>query len=228
VGGIMAGTALLKQSELKTILVDFNKYSTAVAQFNKQYGGLPGDLLDATNYWGDDNAVCADAAVTNGTPGTCNGDSDGDMSDGAEPYRAWQQLFLANYIGGNFTGVASAGGAVPNTNVPDSNITSAGWSFGNKAATVANANDFDQALSNYLAIGRPIAAALTQAAAITPRDAWQVDTKLDDGMPGLGRIMTRKPAALAGCATSDVDATATYTMTSESIACSLNMSLTLK
>jgi prepilin-type N-terminal cleavage/methylation domain-containing protein len=227
VGGIMAGTGMLKQSELKSATAEYSKYSAAVAQFNQQYGGLPGDLLDATNYWGDDNAACADATVTDGTPGTCNGDSDGDMSDGDEPYRAWQQLVLANFISGSFTGVISGGGAVPGTNTPKSAISSAGWSFGNKATTAANANDYDNGLSNFLALGAPIASALTQAAAITPQDAWQVDTKFDDGSPSLGRIMTRKPAALTNCASSAVDATATYNRPFTGIACSLNMSLTL-
>ena len=228
VGGIMAGASLIKLSELQSIISDYSKYSAAVNKFTQQYEGLPGDLLDATNYWGDDDTTCADATVTNGTPGTCNGDNDADMSDGDEPYRAWQQLALANYITGSFTGVASAGGALPGTNVPKLTRSTTGWSFGFKAATSADANDFDTDLSNFLAIGAPISGAITQASAITPQEAWQIDTKLDDGMPGLGRIITRKPTVLTNCATSDVDATATYNRTFNDKACSLNMSLTLK
>lgn len=228
VGGIMVGASLLKQSELQTVTSDFGKYSNAVAQFNQQYGGLPGDLLDATNFWGDDNAVCADATVTNGTPGTCNGNSNANMSDGAEPYRAWQQLLLANMVSGSFTGVASGGGAVPGTNVPKSRVSNAGWSFGFKAATSANANDYDGDLNNFLAIGTPIVGGITQAAALTPQEAWQIDKKLDDGAPALGRIMARKPAALPNCATSAVDATATYNLTNTSITCNLNISVTFK
>jgi prepilin-type N-terminal cleavage/methylation domain-containing protein len=228
VGGIMGGSALLRQSEMQTVVADFSKYSTATAQFSAQYGGLPGDILDATDYWGDDNAACADAAVTNGTPGTCNGNNNGNMSESAEPYRAWQQLVLANLISGNFTGVASGGGAVPGTNVPKSRISNTGWSFGYKAVTASNANDYDQGIANFLAVGGPISGGITQAPSLKPRDAWGVDAKLDDGMPALGRIITRKPAALANCATSATDASATYNLTYDSAACSLNMSLTMK
>lgn len=236
VGAVIGGNSLMKQSELQSVLSDYSRYTTAVAQFRQQYGGLPGDLLDATNFWGDDNANCADAAVTDGTPGTCNGDGDADMSDAtsavrAEAYRAWQHLMLAKYIEGNFTGSAGGGGnthSVIGTNVPKSRIQGAGWSFSYKAATAANAAQYDQELLNFLAFGKSVTNGLTQAAVITPSDAWQVDTKVDNGMPGTGRVVTLKTTQLANCATSDTDATATYNRTYTSPACSLNMSLTLK
>lgn len=39
VGGVLAGTSMLKQSELQTVISDYTKYSTAIAQFTQQYGG---------------------------------------------------------------------------------------------------------------------------------------------------------------------------------------------
>ena len=88
--------------------------------------------------------------------------------------------------------------------------------------------DYDGDLNNFLAIGTPIVGGITQAAALTPQEAWQIDKKLDDGAPALGRIMARKPAALPNCATSAVDATATYNLTNTSITCNLNISVTFK
>lgn len=231
IGAVIGGQSMLKQSEMQTVISDYTKYSNSVEKFRKQYGSLPGDMIDATNFWGDDAVNCPDAAVTDGSPGTCSGNGNEDISDGVEPYRAWQQMVLAEYIRGNFSGLAIASGAVPGKNVPRSSITNAGWSFGYKADTTSApiASQYNEDLGNFLSIGAPItASALTQAAALTPSEAWQVDTKIDNGLPGLGRIVTLKPAVLTNCATSAVDATATYNLTYERVACSLNISLRLK
>ncbi|MFZ4541606.1 MAG: hypothetical protein ACOYNL_07340, partial [Rickettsiales bacterium] len=49
---------------------------------------------------------------------------------------------------------------------------------------------------------------------LTPKQAFMVDTKYDDGMPGLGTIVAPKNSAVGSCVTSDVAATATYVTTS--------------
>lgn len=251
IGGIIASTSILKRTEMQTVLNDYSNYSTAVAQFRQQYGGYPGDIHDATSFWGDDSTICADGNVTNGSPGTCNGDSNGDMSDFAasgcrfadgtttarceEPYRAWQHLVLGEFIKGYYTGTTpttGTNGVVLGTNVPKSHIDQAGWSFGYKADTTSApvADQYNQGLSNFLAFGAVVAAsAQTQGAALTPTDAWNVDKKIDDGKPGTGRVVTMKPAFQTNtCADSATDATAIYNVSDTSTQCSLNMSLTLK
>lgn len=232
IGAVIGGTSLLKQSELQTVISDYTKFTAAAAQFRQQYGGHPGDILDATNFWGDDSTACADAGVTDGTPGTCNGNGDGDIADANEPYRAWQHLVFAKLIQGNYTGVTGGGGgshSIIGTNVPKSKIQAAGWSFWYKNGT-GTADEYDQELLNYLAFGASIANSLTQGAAITPTDAWQVDTKVDNGMPGTGRVVSMKPAFLANCSLNPgpADSNASYNRTFAGAACGLNMSLTLK
>lgn len=232
-GGVLGGASLLRQSEMQTIVSDYTKYSTAVSQFTRQYGGQPGDLLDATNYWGDDSSNCADAAVTNGTPGTCNGDGNGQILQNgvaatrSEPFRAWQHLQLAKYIDGNYTG--ETGGiyaatdltAALGTNAPKSRITNAGWTIFYKGPTSADAAYFDQDLKNFLMFGAPVGNNLTRGAAITPSEAWQVDKKIDDALPHTGRVATLKPAVLANCTTGGT----AYNLTDASKACSLMMSI---
>jgi prepilin-type N-terminal cleavage/methylation domain-containing protein len=241
VGAVLAGSSLLRQSEMQTIVSDYTKYSTAVAQFTRQYGGQPGDLLDATNYWGDDNTNCPDAAVTNGTPGTCNGNGNGQIitATGAvganmnEPFRAWQHLQLANYIDGSYTGITAGviGGsdlvAAFGVNAPKSRITNAGWTmFHYSAVDVANKYSLD--IGNLLMFGATNNNKLTRNPAITPSEAWQVDKKIDDALPAFGRVVTLKPVFLANCATSAVDATAEYKLTDNSKACSLMMAIPTK
>lgn len=239
-GALFGGQQLLKQSELQTITSDYSKYTTAVSQFRQQYGGLPGDILDATNFWGDDNGACADGNIDNGSPGTCNGNNDSAISTiagtgcifsdstttaaCAEPYRAWQQLMLAKLIEGNFSGTGAT--AAPGTNVPKGKLLNTGWTFGYKAATSGDADWYDQDLSNFLAFGtvpNP-ATVLTQGAALTAEEAMQIDKKMDDSMPSTGRVIAMKPAFSANCVNGSVE----YNRTAKGPNCNLNMSLTSK
>jgi prepilin-type N-terminal cleavage/methylation domain-containing protein len=52
VGGVLVGSELIKQSELSSIATEYNLYSQAVNTFELKYNGLPGDLKDATEYFG--------------------------------------------------------------------------------------------------------------------------------------------------------------------------------
>lgn len=236
VGAVSIGSSLLRHSEVQTIISDYSKYSTAFAQFSQQYGGQPGDLLDATNYWGDDNTNCADAAVTNGTPGTCNGDGNGQVigvgtaATRNEPFRAWQHLQLANYIDGTYTG--ETGGtfgstdltASMGTNAPKSRITNAGWTFYYKGPTSGDATYFDTDMKNLLMFGSPSGNNLTRGAIITPGEAWQVDKKIDDALPHTGSVVTFKTSVLANCTTGGT----AYNLTYADKACSLLMTIPVK
>ena len=228
VGGVMAGNSLLNQSKLQSAIANYTTYAAATAQFKQQYGGLPGDLLDATNYWGDDAAVCPDAAVTDGTPGTCNGDGNNIIyGSTVEALRAWQHLQLAKLITGTFTGYPTA--AIGGT-LPASRIRGAGWSFSYNTDVLGGADWYNQNLNNFLAFGSSCFGG-TYCGGITPSEAFWVDKKIDDGIPSTGRVITMKPSPspyTPYCTTSAVDASAAYNLSYASKACSLMMSLTGK
>ena len=242
VGTVIGSTQLIKQSQMQTVISDYTKYTAAAAQFQQQYGGPPGDIIDASNYWGTDSTYCT-VAATDITGGTCNGDGDGKIytaqiittiPNTSEPYRAWQQLVLAKLIDGNFSGVTVTGGAtnsVPGTNVPASRITGAGWSFYNNTALVGNTDWYAQDLGNILIFGGVISNSLNQGAVLTTNEAWQIDRKIDDGLPAFGRIVALKPSPSTitpYCTTDVVDANAVYDQGSRGVYCSLAMSLTTK
>src|ERR1700754_5054766 len=80
VGGVLAGQSLIRAAELRSISTDTTQYRTALFSFREKYNALPGDMINATSFWGDRATgaeSCADGAIANGTPGTCNGNGNG-------------------------------------------------------------------------------------------------------------------------------------------------------
>lgn len=232
-GGILAGQSLIRAAELRSISSDFSRYQTAVLTFRDQYFALPGDMRNATAFWGDDNAVCPDAAIANGTPGTCNGNGDGALGSGtvnpSEFFRAWQQLALAGLIEGTYTGIAGAADArqaIIGTNVPRSRIANAGSSFYNEVYTSAHPNRFINASGkNLIQFGAASGLYETYYPVIKPEEAWNIDTKMDDGRPGSGGLMAWKPSGSWTCSTSADPTTATYNLADTTNGCNFDFVL---
>jgi len=182
-GGILTGQSLIRAAELRSVVTEYQRYQTAIQTFRDRYQAIPGDMKTATKFWGDDAAACADAAVTDGTPGTCNGNGDGNMngSSGAnatgEDYQLWKQLALAGLIEGSYTGISGAAAydVIAGTNVPVGRMGNTGWS----AQIVGFVGDgsFWQLGANYnfLQFGTKSAGSLMIGAALRPEEAWKIE-----------------------------------------------------
>ena len=72
-GGILAGQSLIRASELRAVSTEFQRYVAAVNTFRDKYFMLPGDMSNATAFWGEDAAQC-DTAAADGTPGSQGAD----------------------------------------------------------------------------------------------------------------------------------------------------------
>lgn len=189
-GGILAGQSLIRAAELRSVSTEYNRYITATQTFRDKYFALPGDFTKATSFWGDDNAACPDGAIANGTPGTCNGNGDGNFGNGGgnalpENFRYWQHMALAGLIEGNYTGDLVSGNFAPGTNIPRSKLNDAVWTVLHRSAVQpiyaksANFMLLSQAETSPTVWGRPL----------KPEEAWNIDTKMDDGRPGQGSVM---------------------------------------
>ncbi len=193
VGGILAGRSLIHAGELRSAMAESTRYKTAVYAFQDKYFGLPGDIPNATLIWGKDTtstAPCAGSSGNAATPGTCNGNDDGlignGSASGAEGVRAWQQLSLAGLIEGQFTGYYDTGSKLTRgLNVPASKLNNGAWAL--LSRSIAGGPVWGIA-GNYLQFGAESAGEIWLGA-MTPEDAWNIDTKLDDGQPDYGRVM---------------------------------------
>lgn len=241
-GAIMSGQYMIKQSELQSVMADFNKYKGAFLQFRQQYGGPPGDLVDAEDYWGRDNSGTCPSGDTSYKVATCNGDGDGlldlngnglnSTSDRAEIWRAWQHLSNAGFITGSFSGAVGSAGtldSVPNENVPSGRRTGTGYSLF-WIPTISSSNN--TTYNNFYAgdygtmveFGLRSSADVTNGAALTSREAMRLDTKYDDGMPAAGRLFINRLTSTT-CASTQTytTTTATYTPSTSSLPnCTMN------
>ena len=195
-GGIIGGQSLMHAAELRAITQEANKYNIAVNTFQDKYFSLPGDMNNATSFWGiaagsaGNDATCK-AAAGAGTA-TCNGNADGiiPLSDN-EVFRFWEHLSNAELIEGEFTGIMGNAGeprsALVGVNVPKSKYGNAGFMFLNRDGITPWGNGNQWWLFGAQAIIGGVNMEL-EGEALTPEDAWNIDTKTDDGKPYQGRI----------------------------------------
>ena len=233
-GGILAGQSLIRASELRAVTTEYQRYITATQTFRDKYFALPGDMNNATRFWGDDNAACADAGIPNGSPGTCNGNGDGIMTANGgggvtgEWYQYWKQLALAGLIEGSYTGLSGSAAAehLSNVNAPASKLGNAMWGLWYTDASFAGSGgDYAIDFGNVLLFGTQAAASYPNTAALRPEEAWNIDTKLDDGKPAQGKIIAGRwnnacSAADDGTHANN-DLVASYKLTDSTIQCLL-------
>lgn len=134
-GIIMVATGIEQRQKLRSVITDAQTYSTAIWQFQKQYGSLPGDMPNATEVWGRagseplDSLDCTKPATDRpdfvANPNkilgmTCNGNANGVIrieaaDQSCEPYRVWEHLTLAKMVTGSFSGVSGLANCSPNS-----------------------------------------------------------------------------------------------------------------
>lgn len=191
VGGILAGQSLIHAAELRSVSNNASKYMTAAHAFRDKYLGLPGDLPNATSFWGAINADPTTCVATNTYTGnaTCNGDGNG-MVDGTYEWSKffWSQLSLAGMIEGKYT-ISGYAVAFPGLNTPGQNVgTNAAWGAGNVNYGTSNSwENFAGDYGNFLSLGGSNGNWNT-GLILTPEDTWNIDKKIDDGAPGRGQL----------------------------------------
>jgi prepilin-type N-terminal cleavage/methylation domain-containing protein len=131
VGGVITGQNLIRAAELRSITTEFAAYQTAVMTFKDKYMALPGDMTNATDFWGA-MTNCGVASPSGTGTQTCNGNGNGRIEGPSaagrtgEMFTFWQQLANANLIPGQYTGIAGAAAAhqtLVGVNAPSSKLS---------------------------------------------------------------------------------------------------------
>jgi prepilin-type N-terminal cleavage/methylation domain-containing protein len=198
-GGILGGQALIKAAELRKVANDFDKYETAINTFYMKYDGYPGDLGNATEYWG----AVSGCPTTNAGTGTqtCNGNDDGILTntsgDHNERLRSWQHLSNAELIEGQYAGAHIATQRYePGVTVPRGPRGNSGFSmvgFGPGIMGFGGASGYVWGTYSCrigLFLGGQTWDAMHAPTIFTPSEVWNLDSKLDDGRPDMGKVQT--------------------------------------
>lgn len=241
-GGILAGQSLIRAAELRSVSTDLNRYVAATYTFRDKYMAAPGDMPNATAFWGaaagdgtGNDTACH--AVEGAGTATCNGNGDGKVywaitsANGTprEYFTFWKHLANAGLIEGKFTGISGSGSSnnpVTGINTPQLRLQQAAIRLGHTQLPIpeGHASSYAGYYGFNWAMGRPVGTADDLDPIFLPEEVWNIDMKMDDGNPATGRITVMKPAAMPGCALGNDASTARYDLTTKTQACRFTLS----
>jgi prepilin-type N-terminal cleavage/methylation domain-containing protein len=220
VGGVLSGQSLIRSSQIRTVSAEYQTYAGSVKAFLDKYQQLPGDMNNAALFW---------TTTVNG-----NGNAQIEPATGVsvtgEMFQFWNQLALAGLIEGSYSGIAgptvTGFDSVLGTNVPRSKLSSGGWGTVYIGIAAGTTRVYAADYGNLLMFGGRTSGATPTSAVLRPEDAWNIDTKIDDGKPGTGKIMMISSlnwgtAGACSLATGNTDYVSGYNLASDTISCGL-------
>lgn len=162
----VGGANMVKKARVGGALSDVNKFARAVDKFEREYGGLPGDLADVSGFL---------SGATSTDVGNGNG-----VIDANERYLFWKHLSLAGLIEGDFAG-GTPSVVIPGTHIPRGKIQGSGYTV-----VVPTGNVSSQAIILEYAIFSTVGGASLPI--MSPNEAKRFDERLDNADPTTGRI----------------------------------------
>ena len=205
IGGTLMGRSMIKAAQLHQTINDVSTLNAVVNSFVTKYGQLPGDFTQATQLWGA--AATCPISYWSGSPSdtlTCDGDGNGQVL-AEETFSFFGQLSNSGLITQKiYSGGCCGSFTTQPTGYPSSAYggiasfrgTGAGFLWIMNGASAAVGVDYPQ---NYTfapdnqpwfllgAVGGNLANFLP---VMTTSDAAAIDEKMDDGLPGKGRVQT--------------------------------------
>jgi prepilin-type N-terminal cleavage/methylation domain-containing protein len=230
-GGIVVGAALVRAAEVRSVIAEVEHFRTAVATFKEKYSQLPGDITNATRFWGAAHTTPASCPTATGTgTQTCNGDGDGIIEKVVaggynELYTFWQHLANEGLIEGKFSGKsgAASNAQVTEFNVPKSRLSGGVYVAYNVNTTITGSGTFFDGVwkKSYLQFAGFDAATggSNDIPLLTPEELWGIDKKIDDGKPAKGHVIERHWADCTDASPDGSDLDADYKLTETGKVC---------
>ena len=196
VGALLAGSRLRRAGEVRSVITEMESYTEMIGIFRDQMLAWPGDFNGADDRWG-----CGEH---------CDGDGDeliewtGNADTNEGPY-AWEHLHLAGMLEQDISGGVT--NAVIGESAPSASMTGVGYFLDSAGLG-----------RNYLGVGAADGNGRNDGPGLTPKQAYDIDLKLDDGISNTGYI--QQNGTSSACASSG-----NYVVSSNAKACSLRFEL---
>jgi prepilin-type N-terminal cleavage/methylation domain-containing protein len=193
VGGILVGQDLIKAAQLRATITQLERYDAAVNTFRTKYNGLPGDLLNCTNFFAAASCDTNTATAGNNKIDDFAGTAAGPILLSGEVAAFFRHLYLASEIGDPITDTTSIsaeaatvfGSAFPAAKNGSGNYIIA--YTGGSALTYPGMAGVN--LYRITGIASVSAAAVpTFVNALSPLEAFNIDSKKDDGLMNSGIV----------------------------------------
>jgi prepilin-type N-terminal cleavage/methylation domain-containing protein len=197
IGGILLGADLIKSAQIRGQVSELYKYELAVKTFRLKYNAMPGDIswrqapsfgFSAINGVGNGNGTLDDGFPCSPT-----------IAINGEIWLLFEQLSQANLVDKryrdplNFAGTADLGGVFPLTRIG--------------RGAVVPYSTFNRRLAWFVGINTSSASSMISnffnAGILTPIEAFQIDSKIDDGAPTSGIVRAVALRSIYHCAASN-------------------------
>lgn len=211
VGTTIVGYESITNAKLLKTIDQISQISEAMHQFQDKYQVLPGDMHNATGYWGTSVGCPYPGSVKQKT--TCNGDGNGFVDTAPEQMAFWQHLANAGFINGTYSGAYTPVAPTPDVDCMAMPLGGC-WGLGFISATAASWQLWQGNIASapkpvhILSLGKHLTSHsyANPVSPITGAQVFNIDTKIDDGLPATGKVTTRPGYCLIDaltCAVSD-------------------------
>jgi len=229
---VTGGIAMKKQAEIRGVITEMEQYKDSFTKFTELYKAVPGDFDNAQALWAGDCAITI----------TCNGDGNGAVnaywaSSTNETARAWKHMqradvisYLVEQVPAAYTGNLNYDLAPKSKYWDGGYYMAVGGDIGGFASLVASPFNSVSGITNGLFLGKPSPQGGFTVAAMSPKDAYNIDAKIDDGGISTGGVATGAgtgyfratdgESSVGGCLSGG-----NYIVTSDGITCMLGYQL---
>lgn len=207
---VLVGRELVEAAALRQQIAQVQQFGTAVNTFKAKYGGLPGDLraADATGFGMAARSGAAGHGDGNGTIDGCDPHFPSYEQYGCEGALFWSDLSFAGLLAANFSAANSAADTFLDVSADQMDAYFPKAALGNQAyfavftgylpglpVAHACADHVCAALATIRGVsGAPLVGVYQlandsgEAGGVTPRQAFAIDNKMDDGSPLSGTV----------------------------------------
>jgi prepilin-type N-terminal cleavage/methylation domain-containing protein len=225
IGAILVGRDLMSAAELRATISQVEKYNAAVNTFRTKFGALPGDILssDAVAFGLFSETTLAGTAGHQDGNGLIEGGAIGATTPAGETLSFWRHLSDANLIDGALglnpadslinagTGTVTATVNSPSHSLPQAKFSPADYFV---VFAAGGFNYFEiMAITTITTAPAYTFVGPVNPASLTPIQAYNIDSKLDDGLPQAGLVVARS--------TVNVNLFATFSPVSQSNTCEI-------